>query len=133
MRVELHKLLEAQPVLELFFSLWIAQAVEVLQNHDAQQHAHAAGGASAVAIGGGDVLLGGGEVHFACDGFQDWVGTATLLHSQIEKCRLVLAFELHESLITPPHRLFKNFCRDFFNLLLHCHGKPREKIRLNTS
>ena len=116
MRVELHKPLETQPVLQLFFSLRIAQAVEVLQNHDAQQHAHAAGGASAVAIGGGNALLSGGEVHFACDGFQNRVDAATLLHGQIEKCRLVLAFELHESLITPPHRLFKNFCRDF---LLH--------------
>ena len=38
-RVELHKSLEAQPVVELFFSLRIAQSIKVLQNHDAQQDA----------------------------------------------------------------------------------------------
>ena len=41
-RVELHKFLKAQPILELLLGLRGAQSVEVLQNHDAQQDADTA-------------------------------------------------------------------------------------------
>jgi len=98
-------------------SAWgIAQAVEVLQNHDAQQHADAAGRTTAVAVGDGDALLSGSEIHFPGDGFQNSVGTAPLLHGQIEEGRLVLAFGLHASsdpFTTSVVQKQKNFCRDF--------------------
>ena len=109
----MHELLEAQPVLELFFGLWIAQAVEVLQNHDAQQYADAAGRTPALTVGGRDPFFGRSEIYFARDGFQNSIGTAALLHGQIKEGRLVFAFGLHESLIAQHPQLFKNFCRDF--------------------
>src|SRR5665213_2039875 len=112
-RVELHELLEAQPVLELFFGLWIAQAVEVLQNHDAQQHPDTAAGASALTVGGGDALLGGSEVHFARYGFKNFVGTAALLHGQIKKSRLLVAFGLHGYSDPSPRQLFKILLQRF--------------------
>ena len=112
-RGELHKLLEAQPILELLFGLRIAQAVEMLQDHDAQQHADAAGAASAFAVSGGDAFLGGSEIHFAGDGFQNSVGAAPLLHGQIEESGLVFAFGLHGLLMRLRQRLFNYFCRDF--------------------
>ena len=99
LRVQLHKLLKAQPVLELFLGLRVAQTVKMLQYHYAQQHADAAGGASAVAVSGGHARLGLGEIHFLRDGFQHAVGRAALLHSQIKEGGLVLAFGLHGSLM----------------------------------
>ena len=116
-RVKLHELLEAQAILELFFGLRIAQAVEVLQNHDAQQHADATGRASALAVGGRDAFFGDSEVHFAGDGFQDSVGAAALLHGQIKKGGLVLAFGLHGFLMRLHLQLFNYFCRDFLKRL----------------
>jgi hypothetical protein len=95
--VELHKFLEAQPILKLLLGLGIAQTVEVLQNQRAQQHAHTAGGATTLTVSGGDALHGGGEIHFAGDGFQNSVGAAALLHGHIKKGGLILAFGLHGS------------------------------------
>jgi len=60
---ELHELLKAQAVLELFLSLRVAQTVEMLQDHHAQQHADADCGASALAVGGRHARLGLGEIH----------------------------------------------------------------------
>ena len=79
MRVQLHKLLKAQAVVQLFLGLRIAQAIKVLQNHDAQQHPDAARGATALTVGGRDACFGGCEIHFASDDFQDSVGAAALL------------------------------------------------------
>jgi hypothetical protein len=119
-RVELHKLLEAQPILDLFFGLGITQSVEVLQDHDAQPNADAAGRSPAVTVGGGDALLGGSGIYFASDGFQDSVGAAALLHGQIKKGRLVFSFGLHDfsdHSITRAVQKQKDFCRDFSKLL----------------
>jgi hypothetical protein len=115
-RVELHELLKAQPVLELFFGLGIAQAIKMLQDHHAQQHADAARGATPVAAGGRNAFFGGSEIHFAGDGFQNPVGAAALLHGQVEKGGLVLAFGLHDAsdpFTTSLVQKQKNFCRDF--------------------
>ena len=112
-RVELHELLEAQPVLELFLGLRVTQAIEVLQDHHAQQHADTAGRPPALTIGGRDAGLGLGEIHFARNRFQHVVGRGALLHRQIKKGGLVLAFGLHGLLMRLLQPLFKDFCRDF--------------------
>ncbi|MEI9863782.1 MAG: hypothetical protein WDN00_04350 [Limisphaerales bacterium] len=58
-------------------------------------------------------LLGGGEIHFAGDGFQDAVGAATLLHGQIKEGGLAFTLELHGSLMRLHRALFNYFRRDF--------------------
>jgi len=85
----------------------------MLQDHDAQQHADTAGGASAVAVSGGHARLGLGEIYFPRDGFQHAVARAALLHRQIKEGGLVLAFGLHGFLMCTHLRLFNYFCRDF--------------------
>ncbi len=108
MRIELHKLLEALPILELLFGLRIAQAVEMLQDHDAQQHTHAAGGPFALAVSRGHTRL-----HFARNGLKHAVGRTALLHGQIEEGGLVVSRSLHELQITPSSSQFKILLQRF--------------------
>ena len=58
--------------------------------------------AAAFAEGGGDVRLGLNKIHFAGDGFQNSISRATLLHSQIEKGRLILSWGLQGLLFVLP-------------------------------
>jgi len=65
-------------------------------------------------------FLGGSEIPFTGDGFQNPAGAATLLHGQIKEGRLIRAFGLHDvsdSFTTPSVQMQKNFCR---HLHLHC-------------
>ena len=112
-RVELHELLKAQPVLELFLGLRVTQSIKMLQDHYAQQHPDTAGGASPIAVSSRHARLGLGEIYFARDGFKHPVTRAALLHSQIKEAGLILAFGLHALLMPLCPPLFNYFCRDF--------------------
>src|SRR5581483_7518477 len=129
---KLDKLLKTQAVLDLLFRLGIAQIVEVLQNHDAQQDADAAGRASASAIGRADARLGLAEIYFTVDGFEHAVGRAALLNGQIKKTRLLILFRLHSHLIdsTPPYsKLLQRFPSGFQLFLLFASPKSRTVMR----
>lgn len=112
-RIELEELLEAQPVVDLGFGLRVAQPVEVLENHHAQQHANTRGGASDWAAGGGDACLGLGEIHFAGNGVEHLVAHAALLHGQVKAGRLFAAFGLHGVQSFSPRSLFKRLLQRF--------------------
>lgn len=98
--IQLEKLLKAQAVVDLDFGLRVAQAVEMLQDHYAAQHADADGRASAVAVSGRHACLRLAEIHFAGNGFQHTVGSAALPHGEAQKggwlsrevCRVFRAF-----------------------------------------
>jgi len=106
--IQLEELLKAQAVVDLDFGLRVAQAVEMLQDHHAQQHPNAGGGTSAVAVGGRHACLRLAEIHFAGNGFKHTVGRAALLHSQIKKRRLVVSQGLHGSQNTSLLPTFKH-------------------------
>src|SRR5262245_46954710 len=112
-RVQLYEFLKAQPILELFLRLRVAQSVEMLQDHQAQQHADAAGGSSARTVGLSNALLGFIEIHFARDRFEHTVGAAALLHGQIKEGGLVVSRSLHGVQITSPPSSFKRLLQRF--------------------
>jgi hypothetical protein len=90
-------------------NLRVAQTIEMLQDHYAQQQTHAAGRPATRAVGCGHLALRGREVDDAGDGFQNLIGRAALLHGQVKKGGLVVALGLHVSLMTPHLLLFKTF------------------------
>src|ERR1041384_5504972 len=60
---ELDEFLKTQPVLQLLLGLRIAQAVEVLQDHNAQQNPNSARGPSTWTVSRSQALLSFSEIH----------------------------------------------------------------------
>src|SRR5260370_42275803 len=122
--VELDELLEAQTILDLFFGLRVAQAVEMLKNHQAQKNPNTAGGASAMAVSGSNARFGFAEINFAGNGFEHAVGRAALLDGQIKKGGLFIAGGLHEFQTRFPSVLFNTFAEISFRVAFYFDVNP---------
>lgn len=112
-RAQPDELLKAQPVAQLLLGLRIAQSVEMLQNHDAQQHWHAMRRPSQHAVGRRQCLLRLAKVDPRIDRFQDSVAPCAPCHCEVKKDALFVRGSLHPSdcqIISIPRHSFR---RDF--------------------
>src|ERR1041385_7571378 len=106
--IQLHKFLKAEPIPQLFLGLWIAQAIEVLQDHDPQQHPDPTAGPPAMAVGGPHAGFGLGEIDLLSDDLKHAISRPALLNSQIEEGGLGCSCSLHEALDRVSGRVIQN-------------------------
>ncbi|HEX4141774.1 MAG TPA: hypothetical protein VHY09_15605, partial [Candidatus Methylacidiphilales bacterium] len=87
--------METQPVAELRFGLRIAQAIEVLEQHDLQHHRRPVARSAQLAVGGLQPPLGLPEINPRIDLFEHFIGPCPLRQRPIPKTRLLILRWLH--------------------------------------